>query len=131
MPQYAYKCRTCHAPSTLTTSITNYNNMGGLKVCPSCESEDLGRVYDVPLIQMPMIGHYNPSVGGYVHGKRDLTEQLHIASEQATARTGIPHNFKPIDMRDTDALGVRATETVDNDNKARHDSGRPTVAYPD
>jgi len=115
----------------LTTSITNYNLNGGLKVCPSCTGDNMGRVYDVPLIQMPMIGHFNPTVGGYVHGKRDLTEQLHIASEQATARTGIPHNFKPIDMRDTDALGVHATQSVDNDNRARHDSGRPTVAYPD
>ena len=131
MPQYDYRCRDCNSPSSLITSIANFTEKGGLKVCPSCLGENLGRVYDVPLIQMPMIGHYNPTVGGYVHGKRDLTEQLHIASEQATARTGIPHDFKPIDMRDTDALGVHATESVDNDNKARHDSGRPTIAYPD
>jgi len=131
MPQYQYRCRDCGAPSMLTTTIANYNRTGGLGECPSCESFNMGRVYDVPLIQMPMIGHFNPTVGGYVHGKRDLTEQLHIASEQATARTGIPHDFKPIDMRDTDALGVHATESVDSDNRQRHDSGRPVVAYPD
>ncbi len=131
MPQYGYKCRDCNAPSVYVASIAAYNETGGLKVCPSCLGENLGRVYDIPLIHMPMIGGYNPSVGGYVHGKNDLREKLHIASEQATERTGIPHDFKPVDMRDTDALGVHATESVDRDNRARHDSGRPTVVYPD
>jgi len=126
MPVYLYVCKTCDQEFTATMTIAKFTEMtesGRLLACDDCGSA-LVRRYTPPPFTLPTEGHYSPTVGGYVSGDRDLREQLKAASEAASARTGIPHDFKPVDMRDTEALGVTGDgmETV---VKRMHDEGRP------
>lgn len=130
MPLYSYRCSTCQSPTTISTSIANYeaNYMGQRRMCMACGDGTLKRVYEAFPMRMPIAEHYSPTVGRYVNGERDFREALRVASASATERTGIEHNFQPIDMRDP-ALNVSG-EVVDGDNRTRHDSGRSVVPLP-
>lgn len=50
--------------------------------------------------------HFAHSVGKVVRGRKHFREELQRASDAATARTGVPHRFEPVDLRDREALGV-------------------------
>lgn len=50
--------------------------------------------------------HFNHSVGRYVSNESDFSDALKQKSEEATEKTGIPHNFAPVDLTDTATLGV-------------------------
>lgn len=130
MPLYAYRCSSCQSPTTIQTSIANYEEhyMGSRPPCQACGSGTLHRTYEPFPMKMPIPDHYSPTVGRHVSGERDFREALRVASASATERTGIEHNFQPVDMRDP-ALNPNP-EKVEVDNRTRHDSGRPIVPLP-
>lgn len=53
-----------------------------------------------------MPAHFNQSAGTYVSNDRELKDAFKAQSEAATERTGIEHNFVPVDPQDTARLGV-------------------------
>lgn len=54
----------------------------------------------------PMPPHFNHSVGRYVSNETKFSDALKEKAEEATAKTGIPHDYKPVDIRDRETLGV-------------------------
>lgn len=50
--------------------------------------------------------HWNPSTGSVVSSRQQFRDDLKRRSEEATERTGIPHNFVEVDITDKKALGV-------------------------
>jgi hypothetical protein len=53
--------------------------------------------------------HFNNAVGEFITGKQQFYDGLKRKSEEAWARTGLDHDFQPIDpsdMRDPSAHGV-------------------------
>jgi len=131
MPQYQYKCNSCGSPTTITTSIANYDaTFADVSLtCDACMVGELKRVYSPFPFKLPMPDHYNVSAGQHVSGERELAEVFKRKSEEATERLGIEHNFKPIDLRDTEALGV-TREGLEEDAARRHDAGLPSLPIP-
>lgn len=132
MPAYEYRCDTCQSPTTINTSIANYEATFANKalVCDACDGSGLLlRVYRPFRFKLPMPDHYNPSAGQYVSGEKHLKDIFKQKSDEATERTGIPHSFAPVDLRDTEALGV-TREGLEEDAARRHDAGLPVPPLP-
>lgn len=94
MPVYEFRCP--HG-DTLDTDRTP-------PFCDECMSP-MRRIWSFSF-KRPMADHYNPSVGSYVRSEQDFTDKLKAMSDEATERTGIPHNYVPVDPTDRKALGV-------------------------
>lgn len=108
MPLYAYECPNCGQ---------EYESLKrGLESTTLCQCESpIKRKWMVNL-QRPMPDHYNTSVGKYVTGKRQLTDEFKRMSDNMTERTGIPHNYVPVDPNDKETFGV-----TDEGLQATHD----------
>lgn len=132
MPQYDYRCNHCQSPTTITTSIAIYDETfaGVPLICDACMEGELKRVYQPPAYKFPMPDHFNVSAGQHVSGERELREVFKRKSAEATERLGIEHNFKPIDLRDHEALGV-TREGLEEDVARRHDAGLPPIPIPE
>lgn len=125
MPTYEYRCDDCGAERSVTMTIAKYDEIRvDILDCREC-SYYMHRVYHPLPHTMPVEGHYNLSTGSYVSSDRDLREQLKAASDVATARTGIEHDYRPTDYRDKDRFKVDA-EGLDATAKFRHDAGLDT-----
>lgn len=66
------------------------------KTCPCCDLE-ARRVYSDFSFHR-YTEHYNPSVGKVVSSDEQFRTELKKASEDATRRTGVEHNFVPMEM---------------------------------
>lgn len=126
MPTYEWKCG-CGAKVATVLSIAQYEGYvpgidGSCLVCGG----DLHRHYSnppsTPALFQP---HYNPSVGAYVSSPRDLSDKLKAASEQQSIRTGITHDYRPVDLRDRDRFNVTG-DGLDETARRRHDAGMDT-----
>lgn len=65
--------------------------------------------------------HFNTSTGTYVSTRRDFEDDLKRKSEEASHRTGMDHNFVPVDMNDMKALGV-TDEGLEETHRKHHDN---------
>lgn len=70
-----------------------------------------------------MQAHWNASTGTIVSSPKQFERELKRSSEEATERTGIPHNYVPVDVSDTTALGV-TDEGLDATYDAAHDGAQ-------
>lgn len=103
VPLYDFFCSECGATrrdvyqtlAETTSSIT----------CSYCSAR-ARKVLSFPGIKV-FREHYNPSVGAHITSHAQFKSELSRASDAATARTGIPHNFQPIDHTEAGrVLGV-------------------------
>lgn len=108
MPMYQYRCNWCHEE-------TDTQVRADFVDCPSCKNL-AKRIFGFAY-KPPMQAHFNPSTNQYVSNESQFKDQLRQASDAATERTGIIHNFVPTDPRDMKAAGVTEEglkETYDN-----------------
>lgn len=104
MPLYDFRCDACGQltldcyQSLATTTATI--------ACPHCQG--LARkILSFPGSIHVFREHYNPTVGAHVTSHAQFRSELQRASDRATARTGTPHNFLPIDHAEArEVLGV-------------------------
>lgn len=109
MPVYEYKCEAGHRHAW-NISMEDRDAFIGLPCLASvgemfrCEFP-LKRVFS---FSTPRIihAHFNPTVGKEVSSMRGFKDDLKRASEDAERRTGVPHDFQPVD------LGEVGKETV-------------------
>lgn len=91
MPEYSFRCP-CGAELSTSRPMTadtqrKYHDACGL---------DAQRIYsDFSFRRFQE--HFSPAVGKVVSSEKEFRDDLKKASEQATARTGIEHNFVPMD----------------------------------
>jgi hypothetical protein len=64
--------------------------------------------------------HFNVSTGQFVNNEQQFADQLKIKSEEASLRTGMDHNFVPVDVTDMKALGV-TEEGLEHTRRIHHD----------
>jgi hypothetical protein len=65
--------------------------------------------------------YFAPSFGTVVKSRTHAKDLAKIASEEATLRTGIPHDYSVIDTHDDAAAGVDTAQKLDAlDNTRRH-----------
>lgn len=76
--------------------------------------------------------HYNQSAGTYVSSERQLRDAFKAQSEAATIRTGLEHNFVPVDPRDKERLGVTSEGLRETyDRRKALDMPIPDVVRPE
>lgn len=63
--------------------------------------------------------HFNHSVGKYVRNNAEFRSELSRASDRASERTGIDHNYKPIDAGDRP--GVTSEGLYETEKRKRDD----------
>ena len=75
-----------------------------------------------------MMSHYNATVGKEVSDMRGFKDDLKRKSEEATLRTGIEHNYEPIDYQEVRPV-VEKTDMVglEDTNRARVKAGHRTI----
>lgn len=127
MPTYMYKCKAegCGwadeyvCPSNLKDRLDD-----DVKTHHFIDTGCFGPI--IPVYQIshpkPMQEHFNPSVGKHISSMQEFREELKVASDEATARTGIVHNFEPIDHREREALGV-TEQGLDETERRRRAKG--------
>lgn len=65
--------------------------------------------------------YFAPSFGQVVKSRTHARDLAKIASEEATLRTGIPHDYRVIDTHDDEAAGVDTAHKLEVlDNTRRH-----------
>jgi hypothetical protein len=70
----------------------------------------------------PFAEHYNPSTGKRVRTRSGFASELSRQSDEASERTGIEHNYVPVDPRESpSSLGV-TEEGLYETARRRHDS---------
>jgi hypothetical protein len=108
---YEYSCDFCGRSTTR-------QSRADITICHSC-GQPARRIWAFRLQSSPDQEHYNVSAGRWVSNRRQLIDHAKRQSDLATQRTGIPHDFVPIDHADKAALGVteEGAETI-----ARHHS---------
>lgn len=88
------------------------------KTCGCCGLE-ARRIFDSFSFHRYQAG-YNPAVGKEVTSGKQFREELKIASERETLRTGMAHDFQPIDLRDHQPKNLDALEHT---NRVHRDLG--------
>ena len=124
MPLYEFRCIQCG----LDEVMNRYYPIGEVIdfPCPVCGGR-LKRVLSNFHFKRGMGEHFNPSIGGYVRNERDFLDGLKRKSEEATLRTGMDHNFVPVDLNDRKALGVTddGMEQIEENNALRERGAAP------
>lgn len=113
MPVYEYRCRKCG------NQVSTTEHLEGEQLCSQC-GHRLGRVFSFGIQRTTTINsHFNHSLGRVISSERHLRDELARASEAATERTGVNHNYQPLDYRDPstrETLGI-----TDEGLKESHD----------
>jgi hypothetical protein len=109
VPSYEYRCNTCGDEIILHLSFTEHDELrdqGNVNCSrlPFCDGTYQQVISFGIIASMPE--HWNPSTGNYTTSAAQFRSDLSRASDEATARTGMPHNFQPIDPYDATATGV-------------------------
>lgn len=97
MTLYEYRCQDC-GHRVLSDECAD-------EICTVCCGARGQRIWSFSNATI-MHEHMNTTLGEPVSSMRQFKDGLKRKSEEATARTGIPHNFQPIDPTDKKALGV-------------------------
>lgn len=103
MPTYEWRCRDCREIYSETMPLAEYETRTTIW-CP-CGGR-LKRIFDV------QVAPQTRSI------ERGLIEANKRASELATQRTGIEHNFQLADRKDAKALGVKGGAHLEATEKA-------------
>lgn len=117
---YTYRCRDCGATRDIS------DNPNGVFPCSGCEDGIMRRVFSFN-VQPAMQEHFNPSVGTVVSSKRQHADLLKRQSEAATIRTGIPHNYVPVDPADSRAVFGVTDEGLDATRAREVEDGKRDV----
>lgn len=98
----------------VTTSRTDIPN------CPVCATP--ARRHFAFNVRASMPEHFNHSVGAYVSNERQLRDAIKVASEEASHRMGMDHDYQYLsahDMADSSAHGV-TEEGLDDTRRATY-----------
>lgn len=112
MPLYEYQCRECGRDKyTTTRQIPSPCSCGGV----------YRRVFSFSY-HAPMPEHWNHAVNRPISSMAQFRSELARQSDEATQRTGIPHDFQPVDIHDKQSLGV-TDEGMDSTLRQQTNSG--------
>ena len=115
---YSYICQSCQQEY----HIAKFSPIGGHMdmPCQSCGGLVVRRASFV--FRRGMAPHYNEATGSYVSSNRQFKDELKRKSEEATIRTGMEHNFQPVDVTEAKALGV-TDDGLEVTHRVRHNLG--------
>lgn len=126
MPTYEYTCKPCQTVMPVVSTIADFDPDREV-FCVHC-NQPMGRRFSMSFVP-PMPGHFNNALGRYVSGERDFDDGLKRASDEATERNGIPHNYVKVDGRDHEAHGVTG-EGLHETQRRRDVQGKKALDLP-
>lgn len=100
MPQYQFRCDSCGNSYMVA-------HRSSVPPCPTCGTHPRRVWAFTHSNSMPE--HFNNAVGDFVTNKQQFYDGLKRQSEEHTIRTGVEHDYQPIDpsdMKDQSAHGV-------------------------
>lgn len=100
MPVYEWQCPICAELFEQIMTVGEYAARSHNWTC-TCDGipHRMNRRFSFSPIP-PFTPHHNASTGQWVNNMAELKSQMARASDAATARTGIPHNFQPTETGD-------------------------------
>lgn len=133
MPLYQFDCRTCD--QILEVSAPMRVGAPPSVVCPDCHQTITRRLFNIAVLS-PFVEHFNHTVGKPVRTMAEFKGELNRASEEAEARTGIPHRYVPVEGVDSaaaagidrDSSGVIGAG-MDNTNRRRVAAGQRKTKF--
>ena len=116
--RYSYECEGCQRE----VIDTLFRPIGGTHEdpCPVCGGALRRAICFV--FNRGMQEHWNPTTGSYVKNERHFVDELKRSSEEMSHKTGMEHNYQPVDLRDMAACGV-TDEGLEHTKKVRRDTG--------
>lgn len=90
---YEYKCKECG-----NVLLSQTHGLESLISCGVCDGP-IRRVYSIS-VKRDIPEHFNPQTGGVVRGMQQLKRDLRDAGDKQWERTGIPHRYIPMDLRE-------------------------------
>lgn len=128
MPTYEYRCDQCAHLTTVTKPLNEHHTIRPtfMADCPVCRHLTTFKRRFSFTFQPPMAEHFNTTVNKPISSMRQFRDELKRASAEATERTGIEHDYQPVEWGDTEALGV-TNEGIDESNINRSRNGDPLL----
>ena len=117
VPSYTYRCDTCDNEVDVRLTFAEHDAFNSsiihevfdsdpqgfttVGICPGVYQQVLSFSYRPSLRE-----HYNPTVGQHISTSAQFRSELTRASDIQSERTGIAHNYQPVDIDDPQSLGV-------------------------
>ena len=96
MPFYSYRCDSCGEVLS--------SQRGDRVPCPRC-GLTASRRFSFRQ-QTSFREHFNNSTGTYVTNQRQFRDDLKRGAEEATRKTGVFHDYEPVDYADREKFGI-------------------------
>lgn len=97
MPRYDFVCDMCGKQVEKTFGLNDSHTV---------ECHGLMRKLMPKSFGFHRTGFYSPGLGKEITSQRAYKNDLKQKSEEMTERTGMVHDFQPVDLNDTKSLGV-------------------------
>ena len=114
----------CTDPNCTNIDIDVYQSVHDSRptdICSLCGAESI-KILAFPAIKPSLPAHFNAATNTYVENEAHLKSVMRQQSDALTERTGVVHDFQPVDRRDKEALGV-TEEGLDKTYDARVKAG--------
>lgn len=128
MPIYEYRCPDCHTIRAYSLTISEYEASDLLPICfdHGAVHFTMKRVFSFSKTP-PFEEHFNLTTGEVTSSARSHADNLKRMSEEASLRTGMPHNFVPVHPSEArEAYGV-TEEGLDSTYRKEVESGQREV----
>jgi hypothetical protein len=122
---YLYECRGCGQQFNSPVRGDFAVDRDGHTV--NCCAQPVKRRYQLA-VQRPMHDHFNNTTNTVIGSQRQFKEELKTMSEAATLKTGIEHNFEPIDPEIArKAVEASDAQGLDSTNRVRVATGKRAI----
>lgn len=128
MPVYEYRCPGCGDTRSFTLSIEQYDQSQLMPICfnDPADPHPMKRIFSFskpPAFEE----HFNLTTGTVTSSPRAHANELKRMSEEASARTGMPHNFVPVHPSEArEAYGI-TDEGLDSTYRKEVETGQREV----
>ena len=125
MAIYEFRCPE-HAPACRNVLYQWPMEQAASRPVPNCDHGAMVPRFSVSSPR-PFQEHYNASVGTHVSTKREHADLLKKQSEEMSQRTGMDHNFVPVDPQDLLAEALKDDDVgvaIEASERAERDRGK-------
>ncbi len=118
MPLFDFECACGNVDVDVFQPI---NETKSQETCTKCGLMAL-KILAFPAVKPSMDAHFNAATNTFVNSERELKDTMKAQSELMSRRTGLAHNYVPVDRRDKEQCGA-TDEGLDSTGKARMAAG--------
>lgn len=129
MAIHKYICKQCGRATEVSAPVGTSPQRPDL--CSGCGSGDATawrRDFSGVGLARPMMSHWNATTGTEVSDMKGFKDDLKRKSEEATLKSGVEHNYEPIEYADLrPVIDASEAKGLEETNRARHAAGERTI----